>query len=71
MSLPILYLEGLKQRAMRGDDHLNTYKLGLIEAVLKEALRADESEATSTRSAVQTALDVARWDLPRSVGSPN
>jgi hypothetical protein len=66
MNLPTLYLEGLTQSAFHGDEALSTYKLGLIEAVLKEALRADEPDLPSMRSAAQTALDVARWDPPRS-----
>lgn len=65
MPLPELYLEGLTQRALRGQDQLNTYKLGLIEAILKESLRADdEQEPATIRSAMQTALDVARWEVP-------
>jgi hypothetical protein len=68
MALPGLYLEGLTQQALRGREQLNTYKVGLIEAILKEALRADEdSESTTMRSAIQTALEVARWEL-RSAG---
>ena len=68
MPLPELYLEGLTQRALCGQDQLNIYKLGLIEAILKEALRADDEEEhlATIRSAVQTALDVARWDMPPS-----
>jgi hypothetical protein len=45
---------------------LNVYKLGLIEAILKDALRtSDDNGAAGLRSAMQTALDVARWE-PRS-----
>ena len=62
MTLPPLYLEGLTQRALLGENALNTYKLGLIEAILK-AVRA-EQEAAAVRSAIQTALDVARWEPP-------
>ena len=64
MSLPALYAEGLAQRALRGQGELNAYKLGLIEAILKDALRAEEPEPTAIRSAVATALDVARWEPP-------
>ena len=65
MPLSQLYVEGLTQRALRGPDQLNLYKLGLIEAILKETLRADEEQDLATiRSAMQTALDVARWEMP-------
>jgi len=65
MPLSQLYVEGLTQRALRGPNQLNLYKLGLIEAILKETLRADEEQDLATiRSAMQTALDVARWEMP-------
>ena len=38
MSLPALYEEGLMQRSVRGSTAPNAYKLGLIEALLKETL---------------------------------
>ena len=67
MSLPALYLEGLAQRALRGAAELNAYKVGLVEAVLKDALRAaragDADEALQT--GVRTAMEVARWEPPR------
>ena len=64
MTLPKLYLEGLTQRALRGQEQLNVYKLGLIEAILKDALRGEEGRDSATvRSAMQTALDVARWEM--------
>jgi hypothetical protein len=77
MAIPELYLEGLTQRALRGQEQLNTYKLGLVEAILKETLRAGEEQDVGTiRTALQTALDVARWELrpaprssPRSEGT--
>jgi hypothetical protein len=66
MTLPQLYVEGLIQRALLGDARLDTYKLGLIEAVLKEALTADGPEGVDAlRSAARTALEVARWEAPR------
>ena len=66
MTLPELYVEGLTQRALRGQGQLNVYKLGLIEAILKEAVRTDDQEDAATlRAAVQTALDVARWEMRR------
>ncbi len=64
MTLPPLYLEGLTQRALRGQEQLGTYKLGLIEAILKGALRAEDSEdVTTLRSAMQDAVEVARWEM--------
>ena len=66
MTLPVLYVEGLSQRALRGQDQLNAYKLGLIEAVLKEARRARGEEGLeATRAALETALEVARWEPRR------
>jgi hypothetical protein len=46
---------------------LSTYKLGLVEALLKETLRMLDAEAppTDVRAHVRTALDVALWDPPR------
>lgn len=67
MTLPSLYLEGLKQRALLGQEQLNVYKLGLIEAILRDTLRgASEQESGELRSAIQTALEVARWEMPSS-----
>lgn len=67
MTLPSLYVEGLKQRALLGQEQLNVYKLGLIEAILRDALRGDwEQEPGELSSAVQTALEVARWEMPSS-----
>lgn len=63
MVLPDLYLEGLRQRSLAGLERLNTYKLGLIEAILKEALNADASrDPEALRTGAQTALEVARWE---------
>ncbi len=67
MTLPPLYLEGLTRRALLGQEQLNVYKLGLIEAILKEALRSEHGHDVSTiRSAIHTAVDVARWEMRRS-----
>ena len=64
MTLPPLYLEGLTQRALRGQEQLNVYKLGLIEAILKETLRSDQGQdVTTLRSAIQAAIEVARWEM--------
>ncbi len=67
MPLPDLYLEGLSQRALLGEVALNAYKLGLMEAILKEALSVEEAdEGHALRARMRTALDVARWEPPRS-----
>ena len=66
MALPPLYLQNLILNARRDVPALNTYKVGLMEAILREALRQlDRNEAEAARSSVQTALDVARWEPPR------
>jgi hypothetical protein len=67
VTIPPLYVEGLAQRALRGPDQLNVYKLGLIEAILKSACRAGAQDETTIRSAIQAALDVVRWE-PRPPG---
>ncbi|HSH60243.1 MAG TPA: hypothetical protein VK988_11500 [Acidimicrobiales bacterium] len=72
MTLRPLYLEGLTQRALRGQDQLGVYKLGLIEAILKEALRSDQGQdVAALRSAVQDAVEVAQWEMraPRGSGT--
>ena len=64
MTLPELYLEGLTQKALRGQQPLNVYKLGLIEAILRDTVRHDVKEdPAAMRSAVRTALEVARWEM--------
>lgn len=66
MTLLPLYLEGLIQRALAGQDSLNVYKLGLVEAILKETLRADEeADGAALRSAMRTAVEVAQWEMRR------
>ena len=69
MTLPPLYLEGLTQRALRGQAQLNVYKLGLIEAILKGTLRDQGQDLTTMRSAIQTAVEVAQWEMRPSRGS--
>ena len=66
MSLPALYEEGLMQRSVRGRTELNAYKLGLIEAVLKEILRggAATGGGEAVQAGLRTALEVARWEPP-------
>lgn len=71
MPLPALYLEGLMQRSLHGSAELNTYKLGLIEALLKDALRrADTIDGGDmVKASLRTAVEVARWEPP-SAGRP-
>lgn len=40
MTLPPLYLEGLFQKARQGQRQLDAYKVGLMEAILRDGLRA-------------------------------
>jgi hypothetical protein len=70
MTLPKLYAEVLIQQAGRGSEHLNVYKLGMIEAILKEA-GADEGHPDLLRSAIRTALEVARWEPPGGTSRRN
>jgi hypothetical protein len=70
MTLPALYVEGLSQRALLGQDQLNAYKLGLIEAILKEARGLDAAEGAALRAAVEVALEVVRWE-PRHLPPPD
>ena len=65
MPLPPLYVEGLTQKARRGLLDLQTYKLGLVEALLKETLRELEGDARPdvVTENVRTALDVTLWEL--------
>ncbi|MDP9388030.1 MAG: hypothetical protein M3Q48_08880 [Actinomycetota bacterium] len=66
MPLPPLYVEGLAQHAARGLDRLNVYKLGLVEALLKDALRRmrREEDPEEVAAVVRTALEVTMWELP-------
>ncbi len=63
--LPPLYVEGLTQKARRGLLELQIYKLGLVEALLKETLRELDGDARPDVVAdkVRTALDVTLWEL--------
>ncbi len=66
MTLPPLYREGLTQRALGGEAQLNVYKLGLVEAILKEALSAStEQDSRGLGAGIRTALEVVRWEMPR------
>ena len=74
MPLPPLYLQGLVLHARRDVPSLNTYKLGLIEALLKETLAMVDADRPPddpdrppdpVRANLRTALDVALWEPPR------
>ena len=53
------------QRSAHGRTELNAYKLGLIEALLKEALRGSVTPGgEAVQAGIRTALDVARWEPP-------
>ena len=71
-SLPPLYLQGLTLKARQDVPTLNAYKLGLIEALLKETLRlvGDEEQLEPIRANLRTALDVALWEPPRARHAP-
>lgn len=66
MGLPPLYREGLLQHARRGLLQLQEYKLGMVEAVLKDVLRRLDSDAPpeGVRDDIRTALDVILWEMP-------
>lgn len=67
MALPPLYEQGLALNARKDVPALNTYKLGLIEGILKETLKlvgADEADG-AVRANLRTALDVALWEPGR------
>jgi hypothetical protein len=65
VALPPLYVEGLTQKARRGLLDLQIYKLGLVEALLKQTLRELEGDARQDVVAdnVRTALEVTLWEL--------
>jgi hypothetical protein len=66
MGLPPLYKEGLLQHARRGLLQLQEYKLGMVEALLKDVLRRLESDVPpeGVRDDIRTALDVILWEMP-------
>jgi hypothetical protein len=66
MALPPLYKEGLLQHARRGLLQLHEYKLGMVEALLKDVLRRLDSDvpAEGVRDDIRTALDVILWEKP-------
>ena len=55
------------QHALRGAPALDHYKLGMVEALIKQTLRLidDEEEIDVVRASLRTALDVAVWEPPR------
>lgn len=66
MPLPSLYEQNLVLNS--GDRlSLNTYKLGLIEALLKESIKVLDREPgpPGVQERLRTALDVALWEPPR------
>ena len=66
MVLPALYREGLAQRSLAGEAVLNAYKLGLVEAILKDGLRGERAgDLAALDEAARTALEVVRWEPGR------
>ena len=64
VTLPPLYSEGLHQHARQGFLELCVYKLGLIEAILKDAIRRVESEDPDVvKAKLRDAVAVAQWEL--------
>ena len=64
MSLPPLYAEGLRQHARQGFEKLSVYKLGLIEAILRDILRTmDSTGPDAAKAKIRNALEVAQWEL--------
>lgn len=63
MPLPPLYVQNLTLNA-RDRSRLNSYKLGLVEHLLKEAVRLldDEEPPEAVGDRVRTALEVALWE---------
>ncbi len=66
MPLPPLYVQNLTLNARRDVPSLNAYKVGLIEAILKDTLKMldEDRPIDEVRASVRTALDVAIWDPP-------
>ncbi len=64
VSLPPLYSEGLHQHARQGFLELCVYKLGLIEAILKDTVRRLDSEDPEVvKARLRDAVAVAQWEL--------
>ncbi len=72
LTLPPLYTEGLHQHSRRGFVELCAYKLGLIEAILKDAIRRIDSEDPEVLKAkLRDAVAVAQWELRPPRRSPD
>lgn len=64
MTLPPLYAEGLHQHARQGFLELCVYKLGLIEAILKDSIRRlDGEDSEVVKAKLRDAVAVAQWEL--------
>jgi len=64
VTLPPLYAEGLRQHSRRGLLDLCVYKLGLIEAILKDTIRTmDAEDAEVVKAKLRDAVAVAQWEL--------
>lgn len=62
MTLPELYAQNLVLHSAH-PPRLHLYKLGLVEALLKEALGAlDRSSPDEARAGLRQALEVVRWE---------
>ena len=72
MTLPPLYTEGLLQHSRQGFLKLCVYKLGLIEAILKEVIRRLDSEDPEVvKTKLRHALTVAQWELRPPTRTPD
>jgi hypothetical protein len=64
VTLPPLYDEGLRQHSRQGFLELCVYKLGLIEAILKDSIRRiDSDDAEVVKAKLRDAVAVAQWEL--------
>ena len=72
MTLPPLYTEGLLQHSRQGFLKLCVYKLGLIEAILKEIIRRlDNEDPDVIRTKLRQALAVAQWEMRPPTRAPD
>lgn len=71
MTLPPLYSEGLHQHSREGFLELCVYKLGLIEAILKDTIRRlDTDDPEVVKGKLRDAVAVAQWELRPPRRSP-
>ncbi len=71
MTLPPLYAEGLHQHSRKGFLELCVYKLGLIEAILKDTVRRlDTEDPEVVKAKLRDAVAVAQWELRPPRRSP-